>query len=102
MSEAPFEAVIHTASPYHFRARNAQELLGPGECSSLQSSFRYLFLNLSAIGGTMGILKSIKKNAPNVKRVVITSSAAAILDPAQFDGKTYSEVFQHVPGQDPN
>lgn len=33
-----------------------------------------------AIIGTTGILKAIKKNAPSVKRVVITSSFAAIVN----------------------
>lgn len=31
VSELPFEAVIHTASPYHFHAKDAKELLEPGE-----------------------------------------------------------------------
>jgi hypothetical protein len=31
MSEPPFEAVIHTASPYHFHAKDAKELLNPGK-----------------------------------------------------------------------
>jgi hypothetical protein len=31
ISEPPFEAVIHTASPYHFNAKDANELLNPGE-----------------------------------------------------------------------
>lgn len=30
LSEPPYEAVIHTASPYHFNARDARELLDPG------------------------------------------------------------------------
>jgi hypothetical protein len=43
----------------------------------------------------LGILKSIKKSAPTVKRVVITSSFASILDGdkgASIPDKTYSEV----------
>lgn len=46
-----------------------------------------------AIIGTTGILKSIKKHAPTVKRVVITSSFAAILDAYNIakPGHTYSE-----------
>ena len=76
VSNPPFEAVIHTASPYHFHAKEAQELLVP------------------AITGTTGILKSVQKYAPLVKRVVVTSSFAAINDVYAFAaGKVYSEVF---------
>lgn len=76
-STPPFEAVIHTASPFHFKATNIQkQLLDP------------------AIIGTTGILKSIKKNAPSVKRVVITSSGVSIINPfaGAAVGKIYSEV----------
>ena len=31
VAEPAFEAVIHTASPYHFRAKDAKELLEPGK-----------------------------------------------------------------------
>jgi nucleoside-diphosphate-sugar epimerase len=46
-----------------------------------------------AIIGTTGILKSIKKSAPTVKRVVITSSFAAIVnaDKGFWPEHTYSE-----------
>jgi nucleoside-diphosphate-sugar epimerase len=70
------EAVIHTASPFHFNVTDVKkDLLDP------------------AIIGTTGILKAIKKNAPTVKRVVITSSFAAILDASKGNavGHTYSE-----------
>lgn len=43
-----------------------------------------------AIKGTTGILKAIKAHAPTVKRVVITSSFAAIVNPKQHP-KVYSE-----------
>jgi nucleoside-diphosphate-sugar epimerase len=33
-----------------------------------------------ALKGTLGVLESIHKNAPTVKRVVITSSFASIID----------------------
>jgi nucleoside-diphosphate-sugar epimerase len=75
-SEPPFEAVIHTASPFHFNVTDVQkELLDP------------------AIIGTTGILKSIKKSAPSVKRVVITSSFASIINPfkGNWPEHTYSE-----------
>lgn len=75
VSDPPFEAVIHTASPYHFHAKDAQELLAP------------------AILGTTGILKSVRKHAPLVTRVVITSSFAAINDVFNSSPeKIYSEV----------
>ncbi|EME88785.1 uncharacterized protein MYCFIDRAFT_149364 [Pseudocercospora fijiensis CIRAD86] len=76
VSDPPFEAVIHTASPFHFNVTDVQkELLDP------------------AYIGTTGILKSIKKNAPTVKKVVITSSFASIIDPGKGNGvgHTYSE-----------
>ena len=75
-SDPPFEAVIHTASPFHFNVTDVQkQLLDP------------------AIIGTTGILKSIKKSAPTVKRVVITSSFASIVDGFQGTrpGYEYSE-----------
>ncbi|KAJ5215360.1 NAD(P)-binding protein [Penicillium cinerascens] len=75
VSDPPFEAVIHTASPYHFHAQDAQELLVP------------------AITGTTGILKSVQRYAPLVKRVVVTSSFAAINDVfASKACKVYSEA----------
>ncbi|RAH64723.1 SDR family oxidoreductase [Aspergillus aculeatinus CBS 121060] len=75
VSDPPFEAVIHTASPYHFHAKDAKELLLP------------------AVTGTTGILQSVKKYAPLVKRVVVTSSFAAINDVfASAAGKVYSEA----------
>jgi nucleoside-diphosphate-sugar epimerase len=77
ISEPPFEAVIHTASPFHFNVTDVQkELLDP------------------AVIGTTGILKSIKKSAPSVKRVVITSSFASIVDGSKGSrpDHTYSEA----------
>jgi nucleoside-diphosphate-sugar epimerase len=76
VSDPPFEAVLHTASPFHFNVTDVQkDLLDP------------------AIIGTTGILESIKKNAPSVKQVVITSSFAAIVNPAKgfWPGHSYSE-----------
>jgi nucleoside-diphosphate-sugar epimerase len=48
-----------------------------------------------AIIGTTGVLKSLKKSAPTVKRVVITSSFASIVDGNKGNNipdKTYSEA----------
>lgn len=75
-SDPPFDAVLHTASPFHFKAKDVQkDLLDP------------------AVVGTTDILKQIKKSAPSVKRVVITSSFASIINPSKgaWPGKTYSE-----------
>lgn len=53
VSDPPFEAVIHTASPFHFNVTDIKkDLLDP------------------AVIGTTGILHAIKKHAPTVKRVV--------------------------------
>ncbi|KAK4161386.1 putative NADPH-dependent methylglyoxal reductase [Cladorrhinum sp. PSN259] len=57
--------VIHTASP----CKTTGFVDPEEECLS------------PAINGTTGILKAIKAHAPFVKRVVITSSSAAILSP---------------------
>lgn len=68
--------VIHTASPFVLQVEdNERDLLDP------------------AIKGTNRILESVAAHAPQVKRVVITSSFAAILDPMQQHrpGYTYTE-----------
>lgn len=72
----PFEAVIHTASPFHFNVTDVQrDLLDP------------------AIKGTTGLFRSIIKNAPTVKHVVITSSFASIVNPfkGSWPEHTYTE-----------
>jgi nucleoside-diphosphate-sugar epimerase len=52
-SDPPFEAVIHTASPFRLDITDTKkDLLDP------------------AIIGTTGLLKAIKQHAPSVKRVV--------------------------------
>ncbi|CCE78779.1 Piso0_000808 [Millerozyma farinosa CBS 7064] len=52
---------LHTASPFHFKATDVEnDLLKP------------------AVEGTKNALKAIKEHGPNVKKVVITSSFAAI------------------------
>ncbi|WWD19049.1 hypothetical protein CI109_103507 [Kwoniella shandongensis] len=56
------DAVAHLASPFYVSdVKDPQELIGP------------------AVKGTTGILKSIQKNNPDIKRVVITSSVASIM-----------------------
>lgn len=72
-SDPPFDAVLHTASPFHFNVTDVKkDLLDP------------------AVIGTTGILKAIKASAPSVKKVVITSSFAAIMNPDNHP-KVYSE-----------
>lgn len=56
------DAVEHTASPFHLQANDPDELIKP------------------AVNGTVGMLKSILKDeSTKIKRVVITSSGAAVL-----------------------
>ncbi|KEF58803.1 dihydroflavonol-4-reductase [Exophiala aquamarina CBS 119918] len=75
ISEPPFEAVVHTASPFHYEVKDAKkDMLDP------------------AILGTTGILESIRKSAKAVKKVVITSSFAAILNPSS-PPKVYNETI---------
>ncbi|KAG8763939.1 methylglyoxal reductase (NADPH-dependent) gre2 [Ceratobasidium sp. 423] len=56
------DGIVHTASPFHFQADDPQDLIEP------------------AVKGTVGILESVNKYALSVQRVVITSSAAAIVE----------------------
>jgi len=73
VSDPPFDAVVHTASPFHFNITDPKkDLLDP------------------AVIGTIGILKAIKAKAPEVKRVAITSSFASIINPKDHP-KSYSE-----------
>ncbi|KAK7948688.1 NAD dependent epimerase/dehydratase [Apiospora aurea] len=77
MKTPGLEAVIHTASPFHYNWTDPKtELLDP------------------AILGTTSVLKAIKQYAPGVKRVVITSSFASILSDAglQDPKKVFSEA----------
>ncbi|KDN67646.1 putative dihydroflavonol-4-reductase [Colletotrichum sublineola] len=63
ISNRPFDAVIHTASPFNYRAVSSNlEFLDP------------------AVKGTTEILSSITRVAPSVKRVVLTSSMAAVIN----------------------
>ncbi|KAG9098033.1 methylglyoxal reductase (NADPH-dependent) gre2 [Ceratobasidium sp. 392] len=71
-----FDVVLHTSSPYVFNITDVtKDLLEP------------------AILGTTGILKSIKAHGPTVKRVVITSSFASMIDRSKGNrpGYVYSE-----------
>lgn len=78
-SDPPFEAVLHTASPFHFNVTdNKKDLLDP------------------AIIGTTGILKAIKAHAPSVKRVAITSSFASIINPDSHAEVYNDEIWNPV------
>ncbi|TVY56237.1 putative uncharacterized oxidoreductase [Lachnellula cervina] len=70
------DGVVHTASPFLTQVEdNERDLLLP------------------AIKGTTEVLASVQKNAPNVKRVVITSSFASVVDVSKGtrSGYAYSE-----------
>lgn len=63
-SNPDVQGVIHAASPFHFRATDYEsELFQP------------------ALNGTLGILRATKRHAPCVKKVIITSSIAAVMNP---------------------
>lgn len=69
--------ILHTASPFNFKATDPEtEMLQP------------------AVRGTLSVLQSAKKYAPNVKKVVISSSLAANMDISKyFDPQTtFSET----------
>ncbi|KAK9455155.1 hypothetical protein V1511DRAFT_499613 [Dipodascopsis uninucleata] len=85
--------VLHTASPFHFRVTDpVKDLLDP------------------ALKGTGSILNAIKKNGPQVKKLVVTSSFAAIVDSkyGARPGYTYSEAdwnpvtWEEAIGNDPS
>jgi len=69
------DAIVHTASPVdlNMHDKDPQEIIGP------------------AVKGTISILQSAVKNGSSVKRVVITSSCAAVLH-ASPEPKTFSEL----------
>ncbi|KAJ7311769.1 hypothetical protein DFH08DRAFT_897584 [Mycena albidolilacea] len=72
------DAIAHTASPYHFHADDPAELLEP------------------AIKGTISILESARRYGTAVKRVVVTSSTAAV----QYDSPN-PRVFSELDWDDP-
>jgi nucleoside-diphosphate-sugar epimerase len=70
------DGVIHTASPFTLQVKdNKRDILDP------------------AINGTLNILKAIEEHGTTVKRLVVTSSFAAILDLSTGNrpGYTYTE-----------
>lgn len=78
-SDPPLEAVLHTASPFHFNISDIKkDMLEP------------------AVEGTVGILRSIKQRAPEISRVVITSSFAAMnkqtAHPSTYNESHWSDI----------
>jgi len=74
-----FDAVIHTASPFHYGpADPKRDMIDP------------------AVNGTREILRAIKALASSVKRVVVTSSFAAVLDPGStkmsYNGENWNPI----------
>ncbi|KAF8959850.1 hypothetical protein BDZ97DRAFT_1836214 [Flammula alnicola] len=67
------DAIEHTASPFHGNAKHPDELILP------------------AVQGTVGMLKSALKNGTKVKRIVVTSSCAAVMSPPP-NPTVFSEV----------
>ncbi|KAJ8118447.1 hypothetical protein OPT61_g580 [Boeremia exigua] len=73
------QGVIHAASPFHFRAKdNESELFQP------------------ALNGTVGILKAIHQHAPSVKKVVVTSSIAAVMNPFSKPAEYMEESWNPI------
>jgi hypothetical protein len=70
-----------------------RELVTGVECQSLGLTLIQELLD-PAIVGTTGILQAIKNGAPSVKKVVVTSSFAAVNDPSKgnWPEHTYSEA----------
>ncbi|KDQ17956.1 hypothetical protein BOTBODRAFT_29274 [Botryobasidium botryosum FD-172 SS1] len=68
------DAVFHTASPLSGDAYEPDELIKP------------------AIEGTLNALKSVKHHGPSVKRVVITGSVAALMEPKDQIPAIYTEA----------
>ncbi|KAH9946473.1 NAD(P)-binding protein [Amylocystis lapponica] len=67
------DAIEHMAHPFHFRAVDPKEIIEP------------------AVQGTTQVLESAFKHGASVKRVVITSSAGAVLT-ADDKPRTFSEA----------
>lgn len=67
------DAIAHTASPFHTRAKDPAELIVP------------------AVQGTVGVLTSALKHGTSVNRIVVTSSCASIFEDLP-EPKTFSEA----------
>lgn len=67
------DAIEHTASPFHFKAGDPDELIVP------------------AVHGTTRVLESALAYGTSVKRVVVTSSCASVMQ-VQATPRTFSEA----------
>jgi nucleoside-diphosphate-sugar epimerase len=91
MADQSFDGVLHTASPFHYRVDKPDELIEV--CSAIPSWREELISVQPAVNGTTGILQSILKSGKSsVKRVVVTSSVAAINGPETKPPKTRTEA----------
>ncbi|GJE86762.1 NAD dependent epimerase/dehydratase family protein [Phanerochaete sordida] len=68
------DAIEHTASPFHFKASHPSEMVDP------------------AVAGTLSVLKSALRHGAAVRRVVVTSSVAAVLTPDPEHVRHFSEA----------
>jgi len=57
------DGIAHTASPFHMNAKTPEELIDP------------------AVKGTTGVLEAAQKYSHSLKRIVVTSSVAAVMSP---------------------
>jgi len=67
------DGIMHVASPFHYNVNDPKDLIDPAK------------------KGTVSLLSAALKNGPNVKRIVITSSFAAISEPKEEAGYLYTE-----------
>jgi len=72
VKEGNFDAIEHTASPFILDAEDPQDVIGP------------------AVRGTTNILKSALAYGPQVRRIIITSSVQAIIEPKPADQTPYA------------
>ncbi|KEY72936.1 hypothetical protein S7711_07900 [Stachybotrys chartarum IBT 7711] len=71
---SPLDFIIHTASPYHFNVTDpVKDFHEP------------------ALLGTKNLLEAVEAHAPSVRRIVLTSSFAAIVNP-QNHARVYDET----------
>ncbi|OCF75587.1 hypothetical protein I204_04444 [Kwoniella mangroviensis CBS 8886] len=68
------DGVAHTASPVTFAAKRPEDLFVP------------------SVNGTVNVLKSIKKNNPDIGRIVYTSSSGTVNDPEMPCPVRYDET----------
>jgi len=68
------DAIAHTASPFHGRADDPDELIIP------------------AVKGTLSILQSALKYGTRLQRVVVTGSCASVLTPGLSEPRVFSEA----------